>query len=78
MMGITAPPLFHTIHRWARSMAQYTVGHQRRLELIEARRKLLPGLHLAGNAYSGIGIPDCIRTGKAAAEAVAGFSAPVT
>ena len=27
----------------------------------------IPGLHVAGNAYQGIGIPDCIRMGKAAA-----------
>src|SRR5262249_5639963 len=61
--GITARPIFHTIARWPRSMAQYTVGHQQRLRNIEGRVANLPGLHLAGNAYDGIGIPDCVRTG---------------
>jgi oxygen-dependent protoporphyrinogen oxidase len=51
-------------------MAQYTVGHQNRVAQIEARLRQTPGLHLAGNAYYGIGIPDCIRMGKQAAERI--------
>ena len=68
MTGLTGEPLFSRIYRWPHSMAQYTVGHQRRIALIEARLKQNPGLHLAGNAYHGIGIPDCIRMGKQFAE----------
>ena len=70
LMGIAAVPLFTRIARWPRSMAQYTVGHQDRLARIRARLAGLPGLHLAGNAYYGIGIPDCIRTGKLAARTI--------
>jgi oxygen-dependent protoporphyrinogen oxidase len=72
IMGVDAEPLFVRLARWPRSMAQYTVGHARRLEEIEARLQQVPGLHLAGNAYQGIGIPDCVRMGKRAAEAIAG------
>jgi oxygen-dependent protoporphyrinogen oxidase len=68
--GITARPLFTRISRWPRSMAQYTVGHAERLAEIQARAAAIPGLYLAGNAYTGIGIPDCIRMGKSAAEAI--------
>jgi oxygen-dependent protoporphyrinogen oxidase len=68
--GIAARPRFTRIARWPRSMAQYTVGHAQRLAEIEARAAAIPGLYLAGNAYTGIGIPDCIRMGKAAAEAI--------
>jgi protoporphyrinogen/coproporphyrinogen III oxidase len=68
--GITARPRFSRIFRWPRSMAQYTVGHPQRLAEIERRVAQIPGLHLAGNAYHGIGIPDCIRMGKQAAERV--------
>jgi protoporphyrinogen/coproporphyrinogen III oxidase len=68
--GIQAAPRFLRINRWPRSMAQYTVGHPQRLAEIEARAKAIPGLALAGNAYDGIGIPDCIRLGKRAAEGI--------
>jgi protoporphyrinogen/coproporphyrinogen III oxidase len=67
---IAARPKFLRIYRWPLSMAQYTVGHPQRLAEIEARVKGIRGLQLAGNAYEGIGIPDCIRMGKRAAEGI--------
>jgi len=70
MLGLTAVPTSHAIARWPRSMAQYTLGHRQRVEEIRGRAAAIPGLHLAGNAYEGIGIPDCINTGRAAAKAV--------
>ncbi len=68
ILNFSAEPLFARVHRWPASMAQYVVGHAERLEGIRARLAEHPGLFLAGNAYSGIGISDCIRTGRAAAE----------
>jgi oxygen-dependent protoporphyrinogen oxidase len=50
-------------------MAQYTLGHRQRVEEIRTHAATIPGLHLAGNAYEGIGIPDCIHLGRAAAKA---------
>jgi oxygen-dependent protoporphyrinogen oxidase len=72
ILGLTAAPIFHTISRWPRSMAQYTVGHGKRMQEIKDRTAAIPGLHLAGNAYDGIGIPDCVRTGRAAAKTIIG------
>ncbi len=71
IMGVTESPSFTRITRWPRSMAQYTVGHQQRVRRIEELLARAPGLHLAGNAYYGIGIPDCVRMGKQAAERIA-------
>ncbi len=71
VMGVTEEPVFQHISRWPRSMAQYTVGHEERVQRIAELANLVPGLHLAGNAYYGIGVPDCIRMGKEAAEAIA-------
>jgi protoporphyrinogen/coproporphyrinogen III oxidase len=68
--GFRAAPAFSRIFRWPRSMAQYTVGHPARLAEIEARASAIPGFQLAGNAYTGIGIPDCIRMGKQASESI--------
>jgi oxygen-dependent protoporphyrinogen oxidase len=69
LMNISAEPLFAVHNRWADSMPQYTVGHAWRVEEIESRVSKIPGIYLAGNAYRGIGIPDCVRSGKKAAEA---------
>jgi oxygen-dependent protoporphyrinogen oxidase len=68
--GVTAQPRFWRIARWPRSMAQYAVGHPQRVAELQARVAAIPGLYLAGNAYQGIGVPDCIRMGKAAAQAI--------
>ena len=65
--GIQIEPIATQVSRWRRAMAQYAVGHQDRIKRIGARVADLPGLKLAGNAYDGIGIPDCIRTGRRAA-----------
>jgi oxygen-dependent protoporphyrinogen oxidase len=68
--GVSARPRFSRVCRWPRSMAQYTVGHPQRLAEMEARAAAIPGLYLAGNAYTGIGVPDCIRMGRAAADKI--------
>ncbi|MGH9719020.1 MAG: protoporphyrinogen oxidase [Bryobacteraceae bacterium] len=68
--GARGAPKWWRLYRIPQSMAQYTVGHARRIEETEARAAAVPGLHLAGNAYHGIGVPDCVRMGKQAAEQV--------
>jgi oxygen-dependent protoporphyrinogen oxidase len=65
ILGISAEPIFARVHKWSKSMAQYTVGHSARVARI--REMLRPGLALAGNAYGGIGVPDCVRSGTEAA-----------
>lgn len=69
--GITTEPSLWRIFRWPRGLAQYTVGHLERLEIIDRRLATLPGLLLAGASYRGVGIPDCIRSGWGAADAAA-------
>ena len=56
------------VSRWRRAMAQYSVGHPERMRRITDRLATLPTLRLAGNAYEGIGIPDCVRMGRRAAK----------
>jgi len=70
ILGLKAEPLFTRVFKWRGAMAQYGLGHLDRLERIETLRKKLPGLALAGNGYSGIGVPDCVRTGTAAVDEV--------
>ncbi|HEY7599959.1 MAG TPA: FAD-dependent oxidoreductase, partial [Candidatus Limnocylindrales bacterium] len=67
ILGIAAAPLWSRIYRWPLANPQYDVGH---LERVDALEQLLPpGLYLAGSAYRGVGIPDCVRGGQVAAEA---------
>ena len=68
-LGVTAEPVLTRVARWPASMPQYRVGHLARVETIERRAAALPGLALAGGAYRGVGIADCVRSGEAAAEA---------
>ncbi|MEP7366334.1 MAG: protoporphyrinogen oxidase [Acidobacteriota bacterium] len=72
LVGIVDAPEFVRISRWPRSMAQYTVGHAARIQAIQGAGAKTPWLSLAGNAYNGIGIPDCIAMAKAAALRIAG------
>lgn len=67
IIGLTADPLFAHVSKWRKAMAQYGVGHLERLDRIERLRQTLPGLALAGNAFRGIGVPDCVRSGSDAA-----------
>jgi oxygen-dependent protoporphyrinogen oxidase len=70
IMGVKAEPEFTRISRWPKSMAQYKVGHTERMKQLQSQLKSHPNLHLAGNGYTGIGIPDCIRMAKEAAEKI--------
>jgi oxygen-dependent protoporphyrinogen oxidase len=71
LLGIESRPTRTWIHRWPRGMPQYVLGHPERLERIERALERHSGLALAGAAYRGVGIPDCIESGERAAEAVA-------
>src|SRR5256886_15616221 len=73
-LGITAEPALTRVARWTKAMPQYHVGHPGRVETIEHCAAAVPGLHLAGGAYRGVGIADCVRSGETAAERVFGAS----
>src|SRR5713226_1037408 len=68
LVGVRTAPLFSRIYRHPRSMPQYQVGHLEFLRRVEAKLAAFPALALAGNAYRGVGIADCIRSGEEAAE----------
>jgi oxygen-dependent protoporphyrinogen oxidase len=70
MMGITATPVLTKVYRWHKANPQYEVGHQARIAEIDQLIAQQHGLHLAGGAYHGVGIPDCIESGMRAAEKV--------
>ena len=71
LLGIDAKPVLSRIHRWPLGMPQYVLGHPERIEGIESALTDHPGLALAGAAYRGVGIPDCIHSGEEAARSLA-------
>jgi oxygen-dependent protoporphyrinogen oxidase len=60
------------VNRYVKAMPQYQVGHLTRVDAIESAARRLPGLALAGAAYRGVGIADCIHSGEEAAERLLG------
>lgn len=78
LMGIREEPLFVEVTRLNRSMPQYQVGHMERIRRMRERLVAdLPGTFVTGAAFEGVGIPDCVRQAKDAAEAAASYLAGV-
>jgi oxygen-dependent protoporphyrinogen oxidase len=73
LLGVGAEPILAHVQRWPEQMPQYAVGHLDRVAQIERRSATLPGLALAGAAYRGVGVPDCVHSGELAAEAVLNY-----
>ena len=67
LLGISGNPELTRVFRWPRATPQYVVGHAERVSRIEQRLAKLPGLFVAGSAYRGTGIPDCITDARATA-----------
>ena len=72
LLQIDGPPRFLNVAHWPGTMPQYHVGHKELVARIDQRAAALAGLHLAGNAYRGVGLPDCIHSGEQAAERILG------
>jgi oxygen-dependent protoporphyrinogen oxidase len=71
IMGIDAPPVVSRAYRWRKGNPQYDVGHLARVSEIERLVARYPGLHLAGAAYRGAGVPDCVESGARVASRIA-------
>ena len=71
LLGLTGEPEFFEVARWLGMMPQYHVGHLDLVRQIEERATAIPNFALAGNAYRGVGVPFCIRSGEQAAERIA-------
>jgi oxygen-dependent protoporphyrinogen oxidase len=75
ILGISGEPLLVRIYKWKQAMAQYGLGHSARIERVKGLLNEMPGLALAGNAYGGVGVPDCVRSGAEAAASVLSYLA---
>ncbi len=69
-LGPRGEPILARVARWDGAMPRYTLGHLDRVAAAEAGLAELPGVVLAGAAYRGVGLPDCVRQGREAAARV--------
>ena len=76
VIGAAGTPLLVQVDRWRGAMPQYTVGHLARVARIAALVGRHTGLALAGAAYEGVGIPQVIASGQAAAARIREAGAP--
>ena len=74
ILGASGSPVLTRIARWRGAMPQYHVGHLELVRRISDQASGLPNFELAGNAYGGVGIPFCVRSGEQAAERLLGIS----
>ncbi len=72
LLGVRGEPHLFLVQRWDGKMPQYHLGHVDRTARIERRAAQLPGLALVGNAYEGVGVPQCIRSARRGAEHLLG------
>ena len=64
-------PHHAAVVRWPKAMPQYELGH---LDLVARIRRSLPeGIFVVGQAYDGVGIPDCVRAAGETAAAVVAY-----
>lgn len=63
-------PRLIRVFKWPKANPQYTVGHSLRLKRIESCLRRHPGLVLAGCSYDGVGIADCVHSGRLAGETI--------
>ena len=72
-IGLREAPIVRNVARWQEAMPRYTVGHLDRVAAAEAAMAARPEIVLAGAAFHGVGVPDCIARGRdAARRAIAG------
>ena len=70
ILGISGEPEGKVFYRYEESLPHYLVGHLEKVRRIDNELEAMPGLALAGNAYQGVGIPDCVKSANEAADKI--------
>jgi protoporphyrinogen/coproporphyrinogen III oxidase len=74
ILQLNATPRFAQVFRWPCALPQYATGHVKRVAEMEELLGELPGISMIGNSFHGIGVPDCIRSGRLVAEKITSAS----
>ncbi|GAA0250573.1 protoporphyrinogen oxidase [Saccharothrix mutabilis subsp. mutabilis] len=75
-LDLSAPPVHSHVQRWRQGLPQYTVGHAGRLETIDTALRALPGVHVTGAAYRGVGVASCVVDAERTASLLLGDAVP--
>ena len=70
ILGLSGAPTITRVYRWSRGIPQYKIGHQRRMSRLAEILQAYPGVQLIGNAYSGVGLNDCVKRANQAVVAL--------
>lgn len=70
VLGISGKPVATNMHRYARAIPQYNLGHTQIVKSLETLTTAIPGLFLSGNYMSGPSIGACVEQANQTAEAV--------
>ncbi|MBI4245335.1 MAG: protoporphyrinogen oxidase [Planctomycetes bacterium] len=70
LLKIKGSPIFYDVTRHSKVMPCYEIGHLEKVERIKNLQCRIAGLYLTGNAYEGVGIPDCIHTSQKTSESI--------
>lgn len=77
VLGITGKPVTTNVHRYARALPQYNLGHTEIVKSLESLAAATPGLFLAGNYLSGPSIGASVEQANRTAEAVRVYLASI-
>ncbi len=73
ILGIEGNPEVVKLYRWEKGIPQFRIGHSEVLKRIESELQRLGNLHVASNAYHGIGLNDCVKEAHRVAMAINGI-----
>lgn len=65
------------VQRWGGGLPQYAVGHVARTSAVRAAVAALPGVHVAGATYDGVGVPAVVASATTAARAATAYLSTV-
>ena len=73
VIGIAAKPVYSGVARYPLGLPQYRVGHDERIEEMDRALARLPGLHVIGNAFRGIGLNTCTAVAEKTSRDIAEY-----
>ncbi|NIR28898.1 MAG: protoporphyrinogen oxidase, partial [Gammaproteobacteria bacterium] len=61
LLGADGEPVVARVHRWARGLPQYNLGHARLAAALRATSQEVPGLYVTGNYLRGVSLGACVE-----------------